>query len=184
MMSRFTARAAARRADAIRCFSSVTNSVYSRLSAILLFLIAQKLHQVVGELLATACSQKSLTGCERFSGTTCARIPSRSRSWTRVCAGINWWSIVSLAPVYVPYLHAAVTRWIRSATTLGTAPVNGSVPQVLADPSRAAKCNCPSGLMLTDKVRCGDRYHSTVICPSGSAPMNGKGVLSGKAAKN
>src|SRR3972149_10229960 len=56
MRSRFTARAACSRADAIRCFSSVTNSTYSRFKGSLVFIIAQKLQQPVEDL-ATSCGQ-------------------------------------------------------------------------------------------------------------------------------
>ena len=73
-----------------------------------------------------------------ISRTGCARNSSTSRSWTRVCARINWCSIISLAPSVSHYLYVAVTRAIKSQMTFGTSPTKGSVPQVLADPSRAA----------------------------------------------
>jgi hypothetical protein len=89
-----------------------------------------------GSKASTVCGNLATSCCQFLRQVVAESTPGRGRGHG-VCAGINWWSS-SPSPQSIPYLHAAVTRWIRSATTLGTAPVNGSVPQVLADPSRAA----------------------------------------------
>jgi hypothetical protein len=53
----------------------------------------------------------------------------------------------------------------------------------LGRPEKSCIMQVSMGLMLTDRVRRGDRYHSTVMCPSGSAPNEGAGVVGGNVAK-
>ena len=127
--SRFTARAAEIRADWMRLLSSVTNSTYSRLNGNLGF------HRCSRNSATAYC--QFCTGLSKNAGQPVAEMPPDRVSWIELRASST--GVPFPSPVLCPSsVHAAVTRWIRSPTTLGTAPINGSVPQVLADPSRAA----------------------------------------------